>query len=306
MWADDLLRVARAVYLVDKRAVRPRGRQPWTREIHLRIQLADNDRWEGRPLVLLEEMLRVLTSDVWHISTIGGAQPLDRQGRLDQSSTVAEVALFSGGLDSVAYAAQQSLLPGGPLLLIGHDFADGYIPQQQLFAAIERHPERHRPIEYLPVGDVPTSTGTGTERSSRSRGFLFAATAVFAAAAHGIREAIMPENGQLAINPPLTPARLAASSTRSVHPWVLRHLNDLINALGGDVTVRNPFLMLTKGDVCRVATQSGLSARDLAATVSCGNHGANRQGSNPRSAARTQPTTKSPYATSPATMPVST
>src|SRR5690606_2923543 len=78
------------------------------------------------------------------------------------------------------------------------------------------------------------------ERSSRSRGLLYLAAAVHAAAAHGVRRVDVPENGQLAVNPPLTPSRLGALSTRSVHPWTLHQLNELIDAVGGDVVVYNP------------------------------------------------------------------
>src|SRR5262249_39753886 len=78
-WADDLLRIARAAYLVDKRSPRPRGRDPWTRELHLWVQVTDRSRWEGEPLVILNAVLRVLTSDIWHITIEGGAPPIDAQ-----------------------------------------------------------------------------------------------------------------------------------------------------------------------------------------------------------------------------------
>lgn len=109
------------------------------------------------------------------------------------------------------------------------------------------------------------------EKSSRTRGLLYAATAVFLAAAHDVPQVAVPENGQLALNPALTPARVAACSTRSVHPYTLHLLNELIRRVGGEVSLVNPYLELTKGEVCRRALAAELPPTVLTgATVSCG------------------------------------
>ncbi|AHH98588.1 7-cyano-7-deazaguanine synthase [Kutzneria albida] len=276
-WADDLLRIARAVYLVDKLSPRPHERDPWTRELCLWVQVTDPDRWLGEPLDRLNTLLRVLTSDVWDVAVAGGALPIDEQQRLGEYGTASEVALFSGGLDSTAYAAQQACTPGGPLLLLGYDMADAQLPQRSLYSAITELDARQRPVNYCGVAATLAKKGRKLEPSTRSRGFLFATTAVYAAAAHGVAQAMVPENGQLAINPPLTPARLAACSTRSVHPWILQQLNELITAVHGSVTVYNPFLYRTKGEVCTAAHANGLSHADLARTVSCGSYSIHRQ-----------------------------
>jgi hypothetical protein len=278
-WADDLLRIARATYLVDKRARRPKGADPWSRKLHLSIHVTDADRWRGKPNAMLEKMLRAMTSDEWHLSVTGGAAPIDVKPRLMEVASVDEVALFSGGLDSTAYAAERANRSALPVLLIGHDLADGHIPQKALMESIKRLDGGRRLVRYRPVGDQPRRTQR-PEPSTRSRGFLFAATAIYAAASYGSTKVSMPENGQLAINPPLTAARRAACSTRSVHPWVLAELNRLVAAVGGDVVVHNPFLYKTKGEVCAIARDNGLSPDELARTVSCGSYSALRQNGN--------------------------
>lgn len=274
-WADDLLHIARAVYLADKRAPRKCATDRWTRSLHLSVQVADGDLWEGRPLEILNSMLRALTSDTWYVTVNNGASTIDSQGRLFAEGTIDEVALFSGGLDSSAYATERSLVQGGTLLLIGHDFAGAHVPQDRVCSAIQASRLRKRDVTLAKVRDEPTNAGI-LEGSTRSRGFLFAATGIFVASAYGLPGVSMPENGQLAINPPLTPGRLAACSTRSTHPWILNQLNELVASIGGDVAVRNPFLLKTKGDVCKIARNSGLSDASLACTVSCGQHSANR------------------------------
>ncbi|MEV0429901.1 7-cyano-7-deazaguanine synthase [Micromonospora sp. NPDC050495] len=56
-----------------------------------------------------------------------------------------------------------------------------------------------------------------------------------------------------------------------MHPYTLSLFNQLIRVLGGFVTVVNPYLHLTKGEVCRRALEAGLPSATLTqATVSCG------------------------------------
>jgi hypothetical protein len=272
-WADDLLRVARAIFLVDKRASRASCPDRWTRTLHLRVEVVNEASWQGETVGRLEELLRVLTGDRWHVDLIGGGTFIDDNPRIFPSQTVSEVVLFSGGLDSTAHLVSR-IQGSGSLLWIGHDIG-GARPAQR---CLHHRVVGLRSTRMIMAGEVTDQLRReAAERSSRSRGLLFAASAVFAAAAHGVAEVAMPENGQLAVNPPLTPARAGACSTRSVHPWVLEKLNDLIRALGGSVVVKNPFLFMTKGDVCRLALEGGLTADDLAQTRSCGTHSARRQ-----------------------------
>lgn len=344
LWADDLLRIARAVYLVDKRTDRADGYDTWTRDLELAVQVADPEPWNEEVRTCLAELLRVLTADEWKIDVFGGATPIDSEPRLslpvDSLTLAEEITLFSGGLDSTAYLASRAREPGGPLLWVGHG-GPAALQQKELHSRVDRlkAPGREllcgQVLDQAGAEDQPKARGNGDperpkdgdrsrfegryvvgggpkgengdsrltragrdgrsegaqegdrakdgkalESSSRSRGFLYAATAIFVAAAHGVRRVAMPENGQLALNPPLTPDRIAAFSTRSVHPWVVDRLNRLIDAVGGNVEVYNPFLYLTKGEVCRIAREAGLRDDDLAATVSCGNHPAQRRQGN--------------------------
>lgn len=265
LWARDLLQVARAVYLVDKRYVR-RTEDGWSRTIDLVVEVAEPERWGAPQLGDLTTLLAALTSDTWQVRVVGGAvyrQWFDYEGR------ASEVTLFSGGLDSSSYAAQAAAKPrAGTLLLMGYD-DNIRVRQQEVYQAIERI--RARPVKLVQIGQRVLSGADGKlERSTRTRGLLYMATAIAAASAHHLGQVNAPENGQLAINPPLTPNRLAGLSTRSVHPWTLELTNRLIRGLGGAVEVVNPLLSFTKGEVCDQALQAGLTRDDLARTVSCG------------------------------------
>lgn len=283
-WAEDLLRIARVVYLVDKRALRSTevSSDRWTREISLSVETVDPDIWRGPPLDTLNSVLQVMTGDKWHVNVHGGASHLDRQYRIDSAFDVDEVALFSGGLDSGSYAVERAHKGDREVMLIGHDPGGASGPQNALYQTIKDSffDKNDVIMRFQPVGDEPKRRQGRLEGSTRSRGFLFAMTGVFVAAAHGVTKVSVPENGQLALNPPLTPARLGSQSTRSVHPWVIDQFNWLIESVRGNIRIENPYLHYTKGEVCCLANDAELSSEALGQTVSCGTHSAARKGAN--------------------------
>ncbi|MFI7433188.1 7-cyano-7-deazaguanine synthase [Micromonospora haikouensis] len=269
VWAQDLLRIAKAAYLADKLSRRDRAPDRWTREIDLSIQLVEPDRWRNRAEPLLVALLETLTADRWEIRFRPGAVGhRGVPGWLFDDVPAEEVALFSGGLDSTAYAAERVGTAGGPLLLVSYYDPALKHRQEELLDAVRRLGSR--PLMHRAVLLQSRANGVRLEPSSRSRGLLFLSTAVYAAAAHLASRVAVPENGQLAVNPPLTPARVAACSTRSVHPRTLHLVNQLIETVGGTVEVVNPLLFDTKGEVCRRALDAGLPPATLMATVSCG------------------------------------
>ncbi|SCF44533.1 7-cyano-7-deazaguanine synthase [Micromonospora mirobrigensis] len=268
IWAQDLLQVARAVFLADKLSLRSGSADRWTRRIDLSVQVAEFDRWTDRALRLLTELTEALTSDKWHIRVHPGATAWPHQNRIHSPQAAEEVALFSGGLDSSAYAAERARASGGELLLVSYYEPQWASQQEAVLAAIHELSSRAVRQSRSPQ---QIKARQELEPSARSRGLLYTATAVYLAAAHGVAQVAVPENGQLALNPALTPARVAACSTRSVHPYTLSLLNALIHEVGGSVTVVNPYLHLTKGEVCERALAAGLTPTTLThATMSCG------------------------------------
>ncbi|MCG5471439.1 7-cyano-7-deazaguanine synthase [Micromonospora sp. LAH09] len=266
-WAQDLLQIARAAYLADKLSLRESAVDGWTRTIDLSVDVISPDAWDPSTLRLLSRLLETLSADRWNISVRPGAQRWPQQGRTTYTE-VEEVALFSGGLDSTAWAAERAGVARGPLLLVSYFEPQWSYQQDRALAAVRSLTRRD--IAQLKASQQ-VRLNRRLEKSARTRGLLYLATAIYLAAAHGVSQVAVPENGQLAINPPLTPARVAACSTKSVHPGTLHLLNSLVRSLGSGVTVVNPYLGLTKGQVCQRALKAGLSATTLNhATVSCG------------------------------------
>jgi hypothetical protein len=265
-WAEDFLRIARAVFLADKVSPRKHCRDGWTRSITLTIQLIEPELWQGRAEPILATMLEVLTSDRWDIRFQGGARGHEGVPTILFCLPAEEVTLFSGGLDSTTYAAERARVSGGPLLLLSYFHSKMKPRQQEIYDGLDAV----REVRNIQLLEQPRYHGLRNELSSRCRGLLYLATAIYLASSHRVAQVSIPENGQLAVNPPLTPARVAAASTRSVHPYFLYLVNRLISTVDGEIRVVNPLLSATKGEVCRRARDSGLSLPTIMRTVSCG------------------------------------
>ncbi|MGW9286895.1 7-cyano-7-deazaguanine synthase [Streptomyces sp. WA1-19] len=284
-WAEDLFRVARAAFIVDKYVRRDGGRDRWARHVRLSVPVTEYGRWRsGTVRDDLAGLFQLLTGDAWEIEF----RPLTGHGveeALDfpEEPRASEVALFSGGLDSTSWAAARSRVEDSrPLLLVMFREIGLLRQQRQVYSAVERL-SGARPVMLLPMSQTPRGDGSPLrlETSSRTRGLLYASGAVRAATAHGVATVHVPENGQLALNPPLTPARSAACSTRSVHPRTLALLNSVLGVVGegaGAVTVVNPWGWLTKGEVCAAGKAAGLTPSELESTLSCGKPPARRKG----------------------------
>ncbi len=277
-WADDLQRVARAVFAADRCTSRETAFDRWTRRIRLSVPVTDPIAW-NRARRHLTTLLATVTGDRWDIEF----RPFDTTGLartrplpFGPEDYAREVALFSGGLDSLAWAAQRATVHSPhAMLLVTFEERNFESVQDAVYEAV--HQRRERPLRRLEQSQTvrkPKGTTLKLERSTRSRGLLYAATAVHAAAAERVPVVHIPENGQLALNPPLSTARIGACSTRSVHPWTLHHLNQIIEEIARTpelaVRVVNPFATLTKGEVCAAARDTGMPQEALEATLSCG------------------------------------
>jgi 7-cyano-7-deazaguanine synthase in queuosine biosynthesis len=265
LWAQDLLLVARAAHIADRMAARGAGADRWSRTIELSVPVLDLRRWTALAQHRLALLLQTLTADEWRLTL----RPSRRFARGAQAALdgwrAGEVCLYSGAPDSAAYLAVRAAEEGdGPLLPVM--FVDGSLKGAQLEVLSRAVRGARREVRLLTASHTPLGVH---EATSRSRGLLFAAFGVYAAAAHGCRTLAVPANGLVAVNPPLSPGRVAAASTRAVHPRTLDLLNAVIAAIGGEVTVGNPWIQGTPGEVLAAAVAAGLTPDDLALTTGC-------------------------------------
>jgi len=108
----------------------------------------------------------------------------------------------------------------------------------------------------------------------RGRSLLFIALGVFAASAREAHLPLMvPENGMIALNVPLTPSRRGSCSTRTAHPFYMSMVQEIVTSLGLKVLITNPLEKKTKGEVVCSCRNQNLLEQIAALSVSCAKRG---------------------------------
>ncbi|MFS2282056.1 queuosine biosynthesis protein queC [Microbacterium sp. OR21] len=264
--AIDLVRIAGGAYLVDRLSGRPSA---FTRRLHLAVEVAHPEPWEGDAINQLAQLLFWLTGDTWELQLV--QDPTTPNEPVANASETAEsVALLSGGLDSYLGALHLLSTLREPPLFVGHyDTATAIRRAQNTVHSWlqETHtpPPSYTQIEF-------TQVAAKKESSSRSRSLLFVALGAAVAASRGASKLFVPENGFTSLNLPLHPNRAGALSTRSTHPETFYRINTLLQSLDLSLAVTNPFAAYTKGEEMRLVADSRPASgwdRIAGFTVSC-------------------------------------
>jgi 7-cyano-7-deazaguanine synthase in queuosine biosynthesis len=252
----DFLSIALAIYASDRFILRQSAPDGWTRSLTVEVALADPSPWQA-VATDFSNLLRFLTGDIWTIRfREGGKQPPVFNHRLTDRDCV---TLFSGGLDS--FIGTLDLLTAGKRPFLVSQATPGEMaPQEQLAREVGLIDQRFdgRVVEHAPI----------YEPSSRARSLLFIAYGVMAASELG-GELLIPENGLISINPPLTSRRIGSLSTRTTHPHFLSSMEGLLHRAGMSVRLRNPYALRTKGEMMRECRHAELP-RLAPASYSCG------------------------------------
>jgi 7-cyano-7-deazaguanine synthase in queuosine biosynthesis len=241
--SQSLLILALGVWSADKLISRGIAPDAWTRDLSLSIPL--NNGWVEQ-IKPVESILEFLTGDHWQLEGRASVVDLEFQNKLTSAWMPDSVCLFSGGLDSLA-GTIDLLESGRRLLLISHyDYGQLAGCQKFLTEALSKHygPDRLRRLSMrVQFPEVP-------ELSLRSRALLFIALGIMAANTFSDRmPLVIPENGWISLNPPLTPSRLGSYSTRTTHPFFVSNLQRILERVGLRHPLLNPYQYLTKGEL---------------------------------------------------------
>jgi 7-cyano-7-deazaguanine synthase in queuosine biosynthesis len=270
---DDLLTLAAAIFAGDL-AIKRGERERITRSIELIVPVVNLVDFTSR-IEELVDILYFLSNDNWTVRFV--QRRGTAEGSIRWPEGTGKTLLFSGGLDSFA-AAVDELSQGEPLLLTSHYTANLTTrnSQEALFGHLSRAFPRKISRIAVRIGGRKTVTQTfpsdnEREATQRTRSFLFLSIAAICARRTGFRRLIlMGENGQMAVNLPLTPARIGAFSTHTAHPqFVDRMCSFLSGLLRTQFTISNPFLYRTKGECVAVLTASRRHKRAIPFSVSC-------------------------------------
>lgn len=272
--AFGMLYLSSIVYAIDRSVDRSAySIDGWSRVFDVDVMLPGYERFHT-----IEEsinaMLSFLTGDYWtcHFVESATVQYLTYvpSTYLDR---ITQVSLFSGGMDSLIGAIDYlTSHPHGKLFLASHydSFMPGPLSDQkrliQLLKAKYDHKFCRLPAKKTAVNIEP---GLSVELSCRSRSLMFLAIALVVASYAGC-DIVVPENGSVSLNYPLSRSRRASCSTRTTHPLFLRMFRDVMAKLGLQLSVINPYEKMTKGEMVRSCADKNYLLEIVASSNSCG------------------------------------
>ncbi|QQZ09057.1 Qat anti-phage system QueC-like protein QatC [Heyndrickxia vini] len=271
----DFLFFSTIVYSIDKSVSRKRFRDNWTRDLSIEIPLVNFELFNS----VKEEIgnaVSFLTGDNWKFDFIELNENVfidDNSNELDDSFPK-QTSLFSGGLDSlIGVINWLEENQGKGLALVGH--YDRHITQPKtdqdlLFDLLKSEYEGRIELVQVRVGQFHG----GEETSLRSRSLLFIALGLFVSNSVDATGSLMiPENGVIALNVPLTPSRRGSCSTRTAHPFFLSSIQEILNKLNIENKLTNPLSYSTKGEAVANCLNQRLLKECIPLSVSCGKRG---------------------------------
>lgn len=269
--AWDFALLALAIIAADQGCLRSQSPDGWTREIELHVALVNPSTWTPH-LDVFTKALQFLTGDIWSITLHNGGLPhLERTNQIRRPVVSGDcVCLLSGGLDSLIGGINLTNANHTPVFV--SQVAKGDSDRQKTFAEAVGATDNH--VQLSHAARVP---GTA-ERSQRGRSIMFLALGALAAstiedANNGSCRLIIPENGFISYNVPLTPLRIGSLSTRTTHPYFLGLIQQTWDAVGLNVQIENPYQHLTKGEMLSGCLDQNLLTQHASSSTSCGRFG---------------------------------
>ncbi|NNV55010.1 Qat anti-phage system QueC-like protein QatC [Limnovirga soli] len=254
--AMDLLVVASSMYAADTRIDRKTfAEDSWTRIIDLYIPVSEPDLWDNQK-DNLQKIFRFLTGDIWTLyfrprTNMPILSPRGNRKAYKMPYETDTVCLFSGGMDSFI-GAIDLLESGIRPLLVGHAKSADVTPyQSKCAAALNNHYNERRPERIYAYLSIPKEDLFGSiDNTERGRSFLFLTLgSICASCLSSAPTLVIPENGMISLNLPLTPLRVGSHSTRTTHPCYLLMMQELFTQLRMNVRLHNPYQYKTKGEM---------------------------------------------------------
>src|SRR5258708_1304580 len=272
----DCVDLASAIAVADRLSSRTRYQSC---SIQIRLPVRHPEVFGSSPtLQYLQDILYWYTQDQWFfdfpLRSAYGRLAERQLSFLNPSSCElpTEVALWSGGLDSLAglYSQLKNGTAPSHYVLFGTG-TNTFIHSKQRAAA--------EAIEALFPGQttlvqVPLRLDETKEMRKhslqRSRGFVFLLLGAVCAMLEGQRVLSVFENGIGAINLPFTRAEVGLDHSLSVHPVSLIRMGEFISHLfGSPFTFQNPFLFQPKAQMCATLTTSAAFKRLVLSPFTC-------------------------------------
>lgn len=271
--AIDLLYISIFVFVMDRKVLRSKQPDNWSRRFELNIPVSDIGFWDNQK-DLLREMISFLSGDNWAFSfrekELTDEKKFYKSNKYKKAvaKTYDKVCMLSGGLDS--YIGAIDLLEEGKnkVLFVSH-YGGGKGTkeyQDMVFESLKKEYSLDEK-DYL---QFYATCKNGQEDTTRTRSFMFFAHAIALASAFNTDTKIyIQENGFISLNIPLSGARFGSSSTRTTHPYYMKMLKCLIENMGLKITIINPYQLKTKGEMISECKNQKLLKAHYTDTMSC-------------------------------------
>jgi 7-cyano-7-deazaguanine synthase in queuosine biosynthesis len=283
----DLFLIGCFVYGIDILLLRERcAVNSWNREIEVEFPVENPDIF-SKGKNILEETLTFLTGDEWKISFIQREKfplynPSKRLKIFGEAflKSHKKVSLFSGGLDSLIGVIDQLATSNDRIALVSHydgtSFRGARADQNKIIDVLKKKYSNYHLVQTrVDLSRLDTNSNKiDKETTLRARSFLFLCKAIFVA--HSLddnADVLIPENGTISLNYPLTHSRISSCSTRTSHPYYLAKLEEFIKSIGLNHSIKNRYELKTKGEMLEECTDRDLILKTYHLSCSCGKRG---------------------------------
>ncbi len=276
----DLLEIAGYVYAADRLVKRGTTSSleyhNWSRFFHFVINVRDYAFWNKKGVhESLDAALTFVSGDIGFQFTflkggkdVGQTNLFDREGYELEKKPNSIVALFSGGLDSLAGIFEVLETSDRNLILVSHRSNNSAITQIQegIFRKLNNdYPGR---LQYFPFY-CSLHGERAVEETQRTRIFLYTSIAHSLSALASDDKILVFENGITSINFYKRQDLINSRSSRTTHPKTLKLLEGFYNKVDNkDRKIVHPFLYNTKTDIFQKIKSYGKSEY-INSTISC-------------------------------------
>ncbi len=272
--AIDLLYISLATFAADRLFLRSDAKDGWCRDIEIYLPILNYDKFiEAKPI--LEKMLNFLSGDKWtfyfrkrKFTPIETAQFIRWKKDKTSAKDYDYVCMFSGGLDSFIGAIDLLEKSMSKVLFISH--YGGGKGTKEFQDLLKKELIDNFSLEKRDFNQFFAKVPSGIEESTRTRSFMFFTHAIVMASCFNKNiKLVIPENGFISLNIPMTYSRIGSSSTRTTHPQYMKLLQKLICILDLSVTLVNPYQYKTKGEMISKCANQTFLKQNLNKTMSC-------------------------------------
>lgn len=267
----DLVNFAVGIYTIDQVVSRQiNGFQGWSRNFIVNFPVHDLQLWNN----VKEDFsnyLGFLSGDKWEITFRQNHEI--RAFELPQNrnpNNFSKVSLFSGGLDSFIGAIDLLMNEEKPFLVSHYKISERRVQERLIDGLNEKFGGNSFDSQKFWIQPNQKNEFAEKENSSRARSFLFITLGIAVAnCLADDMELILPENGLISLNIPLTRSRLSSHSTRTTHPYFVDGLNKTFERLGIENRIENPYRFKTKGQMILECLDRDFLNQHISETISC-------------------------------------